>query len=222
MQNAIVCNTNDSNDNVVNSNVTDKSDKGTLTPLSLKDVRCDQLPVKERLLDIVNEYRHSTWLPDEPLGKYQGDQLRIGLKEDVVINKPAYRILFAAINTMLNVGVITHSKSIFNSPLIIVKRENHDLRPCLDYRALDEVIKPISYPLPRISDVLNSMSQNLFMSTLNMAPAFYQLLIHYDDRHKMVITVRNPKFEFTSVRFGLQSSLLFFARVSLIFSVFKY
>ena len=53
---------------------------------------------------------------------------------------------------MLKDGVITHSKSNFNSPLMTVKRENQDIRPCLDYSALDEVIKPTSYPLSRISD----------------------------------------------------------------------
>ena len=85
-QNAIVCNANDNNDNV-NSNVADKSDKGTLPPLSLEYIRCDHVPVKERLLDIGNEYRHATWLPDEPLGKYQSDQLRVELNEDVVIDQ---------------------------------------------------------------------------------------------------------------------------------------
>ena len=111
-----------------------------MTPLFLEAIKCDYSPVKKRLLDVVNEYRHATWLPDEPLGKYRGDQLRIELKEDVVINKPPYRIPFAfqkqlddTINSMLKYGIITHSKSNFNSPLIIVKRDNHDIRPCLDY-----------------------------------------------------------------------------------------
>ena len=53
----------------INSNVTDKSDKGNLPPPSLENIRCDHIPIKERLLDIVNEYRHAIWLPDGPLGK---------------------------------------------------------------------------------------------------------------------------------------------------------
>ena len=74
MQNTIVSNANDNNDNVVKSSVTDKSDKGTLPLLSLEDIKCDHVPAKEQLLDIVNENRHVTWQPDEPLDKYQGDQ----------------------------------------------------------------------------------------------------------------------------------------------------
>ena len=148
MQNTIVCKTNYRNDNVVNSNVTAKGDKGTLPPQYLEDIRCDHTPVKERL---------------------------------------AYKILFAfqkqlddTINTILKDGIITHSKSNFNSPIIIVKRENLDIRPCLDYRALNEVIKLIYYPLPRISDVLNSIGQNEYMSILDMTSAFHQRLIHPD------------------------------------------
>ena len=63
MHNTVISNVNDSNDDVncsVNRNVTDKSDKVTLSPLPLEDIRCDHIPVKERLLDIVNEYRHAT------------------------------------------------------------------------------------------------------------------------------------------------------------------
>ena len=59
MQNAIVCNTNN-NDKVVTSNVIDKNDKATLPPLFLEDIRCDHVPVIERLLDIVNGYRQAT------------------------------------------------------------------------------------------------------------------------------------------------------------------
>ena len=92
--------------------------------------------------------------------------------------------------------------------MIIVKRDQHDIRPCLDYRALNEIIKPISYLLPRISDFLNSIGQSSYMSTLDMASAIHQLQIHLT-----AFTVRNSKFEFNSVPFGLQSCPLFFARV---------
>ena len=213
----------DNANNKLNDDTNDNdntNDATTLTPLSLEDIQCDFSPVKERLLDVVNEYRHATWLPDEPLGKYRGDQLKIELKEDVVVNKPPYRIPFAfqkqldeTINSMLKDGIISHSKSSFNSPLIIVQRDQHDIRPCLDYRALNEIIKPISYPLPRISDVLNSIGQSPYMSTVDMASAFHQLQIHPDDRHLTAFTVRNSKFKFNSIPFGLQSSPLFFARV---------
>ena len=46
-----------------------------------------------------------------------------------------------------------------------------------------------------------------------MASAFHQLQIHTDDRYMTAFTVRDSKFEFTSVPFEIQSSLLFFARV---------
>ena len=189
-----------------------------LRDLTLDDVQCDYAPAQ--VLELVNLHRNACWLPGETLGKYTGDQLEIKLKKDVVINKPPYRMPYAfqkqldsVIQTMLKDGVITRSKSSYNGPLIIVQREGRAIRPCLDYRALNEICEDILYPLPRMPDILNSVGNSLFMSTLDLVSAYYQLQTSPKDRHKSAFTVNNSKYEFVSVPFGLKKSPAFFARV---------
>ena len=98
-------------------------------PLTSEDVYCDDICMKQELLKLLNKYRNICWIPGEPLGHYTGDKLKIQLKEDIIINKAPYRVPYAlqaplqeAIDDMLDQGVITKSKSSFNSPLIIVKK----------------------------------------------------------------------------------------------------
>ena len=160
-------------------------------------------------------------LPGEKLGHYVHENLEIKLKEDVIINQPPYRIphslqneLDSASQSMLKDGVITKSKSSYNSSLIIVKRAGHTPRVCLDYRRLNEVIEKISFPLPKISDVLSSIGHSTFMSTLDLVSAYHQLQLDPADRYLTAFTVGSSKYEFLRVPFGLQSSPAFFARVT--------
>ena len=124
-----------------------------LPDLAQGDAKCDYAPAREQVLELVNLLRNACWLPGETLGKHKHDKLDIKLKEDLVINKPPYRIPYAfqkqldsVIRTMLKDGVITCSKSNFISSLIIVRREGRDIRPCLDYRALKMRVSAILCP----------------------------------------------------------------------------
>jgi len=205
------------------SNVTTtkpSADENSYRPLSHEDIVCDDPKYTEAVLKELNRYRNACWLPGEPLGKYTGDQLEIRLKENRVINNPPYRVPYAFqkkldeyIAKLLAEGTITLSKSSYNSPLIIVKRADGEIRPCIDYRALNQVMETVSFPLPRISDLLNSLGQATFITSLDLASAYHQCLIRECDREKTAFTVKNTKFEFTRVPFGLQSSPAFFARI---------
>ena len=188
--------------------------------LGNEDVKCSNNTWRNLLMQILNEFRVTCWLPGEPLGLYKGDQLEIRLKEPVVVNKPPYRIAYffqdklnAAIKAMLKEGIISKSKSSYNSPLIIVKRADGEIRPCIDYRGLNQYLQPVSFPLPRISDVLNALGQSTFISTLDLASAYHQCSIRPCDREKTAFTVNNTKFHFNRVPFGLASSPAFFARI---------
>ena len=192
-----------------------------LPPLAKKDINCDNAQVHDAVLEIANKYRDACWLPDEPLGKYKGDILKIELKENTVVNRPQYRIPYAfqkqldsKIDQMLKEGIISHSSSNFNSPLLIVQRANqNDIRICVDYRQLNSIIQPVCYPLPRVSDVLNAVGNKPFMSSLDLVAAYHQLQIHEPDKEKTAFSIRGSKFHFNVVPFGLQSSPAFFARV---------
>ena len=60
---------------------------------------------------------------------------------------------------MLEKKVVHPSKSPWASPVVLVAKKNGDPRFCVDYRRLNSVTKMDVYPLPRINDMLDSLSE---------------------------------------------------------------
>ena len=54
-------------------------------------------------------------------------------------------------------GIIEASDSPWSSHLLIVTKKNGDLRVCMDYRAVNEVMTKSAVPLPNIQECLDSL-----------------------------------------------------------------
>jgi transposase InsO family protein len=104
---------------------------------------------------------------------------------------------------LLAAGVIQPSVSPWAASPVLVRKKCGGVRWCLDYRRLNSVCKKDAFPLPLISDCLDSLSENIFMSTLDMASGYYQISIHPDDREKTAFITRYGLFEHTRMSFGL-------------------
>ena len=74
-------------------------------------------------------------------------------------------------------------------------------------------MKAVKYPIPRISDLLNSLGNSRIISSLDLASAYHQTEIREEDREKTAFTVRQTKYEFRRVPFGLTSAPGYFSRV---------
>ena len=76
------------------------------------------------------------------------------------------RIIKEQIDKLLKAGIIAPSRSPWASPVLLVPKGQNDWRMCIDYRKLNEVTKKEIYAIPRIDDVLDSMSGAQFNLTL--------------------------------------------------------
>ena len=86
------------------------------------------------------------------------------------------------------------------------------IRPCGDYRLLNDITKPDKYPLPRIADIMDKIASKLYFSTLDLKKAFHQIAIHPDDVQKTAITTPFGLFEYQTMPFGLRNAAQMFQR----------
>ena len=74
-------------------------------------------------------------------------------------------IVESEIKKMLDQGVIEPSTSPWNSPICLVAKKSREWRFCIDLHALNSVTRLDSFPLPRIGDTLDRLSNSQFNST---------------------------------------------------------
>jgi transposase InsO family protein len=105
---------------------------------------------------------------------------------------------------MLKLGVIEPSYSSWRSPVLLVKKATGKNRLCLDSRQLNKLTKKDSYPLPRVSTILDSLKNAHYLSTLDLKSAFWQIPLENSSKEKTAFGLPGKGlFQFKVMPFGL-------------------
>ena len=174
-----------------------------------------------KLLTLLNRYRSAIALSEEPLGRTYLITHHINLKPGVhPLYIPAYRLPHSqratvdkAVQEMLEQGVIEESTSPWNSPLLLVPKQDGTWRPCIDFRQLNKVTVPDRFPIPVLSDLLRSLGRNKVFSTLDLLSGFWQVPLDSESRPLTAFTTPTGHYEFVCMPFGLHSSPITFSRL---------
>ena len=116
------------------------------------------------------------------------------------------------LTSMLEAGVIQPSESPWASAPVLIRKKDGGVRWCVDYRRLNAITVKDAFPLPLISDCLESLAENQFMSTLDMASGYWQVGVHPGDRDKTAFITKYGLFEFIRMPFGLTNAPSTFQR----------
>jgi hypothetical protein len=123
-------------------------------------------------------------------------------------------IIDKEIKEMLASGVIRESTSPWSSPVVLVKKKDGSWRYCVDYRRLNEVTKKDSYPLPKISEVLDQLAGSVWFTSLDMKSGYWQVRMDPRDREKTAFTTpQGGLYEFNVLSFGLCNAPATFMRL---------
>jgi hypothetical protein len=108
------------------------------------------------------------------------------------------------VDKMLADDVIEPSYSSWCSPVLIVKKPNGENRLCLDSRQLNRVTKRDTYPLPRVSNIIDNLRNARFLSTIDLKSAFWQIPLDDTSKEKTAFALPGKGlFHFKVTPFGL-------------------
>jgi len=110
------------------------------------------------------------------------------------------------INENLNTGFICPTASSHAALVLFVKKKDGSLRLCVDFRGLNKITKKDRYPLPLISDLLDSPSHAKIYSKIDLRHAYHLVRIAPGDEWKTTFCTRYGSYEWLVMPFGLTNS----------------
>ncbi|KAK3526917.1 hypothetical protein QTP86_004714 [Hemibagrus guttatus] len=107
---------------------------------------------------------------------------------------------------LLNKGWIQKSRSSYASPIVCVRKKDGSLHLCIDYRELNCKSIPDCHPIPRVQDMLNSLSGSAWFSVLDQGKAHHQWFVEEGSRSFTAFITPWGLYEWVRIPFGQSSA----------------
>lgn len=122
-------------------------------------------------------------------------------------------VLEKEVQYLLENGLAEPSFSGWSSPCLLVKKSDGSFRFCTDYRKLNAVTKPDSFPLPRIEDCVDQVGAAKFVSKLDLLKGYWQVRLTDRAREVSAFITHNGLFAYRVMSFGLRNAPACFQRL---------
>lgn len=99
------------------------------------------------------------------------------------------------------------------SPLVVIVKDNGDLRLCVDMRQANRAIQRECYMMPTFEDFLPQLSEARFFTRLDIKEAFHQLELDESSRHITTFITHKGLFRYKRLMFGMSCAPELFQRV---------
>ena len=175
---------------------------------------------KHRVVQLLHSYEQVLSVDDYDLGYTDILQHKIDTGSHRPVREPLRRhpqpylkFIDEEVDKMLQANIIEPAHSDWASNVCLAKKQDGSLRFAIDFRRVNRLSKPDSYPIPRIDSCLDTLNGSSWFTTIDLKSAFWQVAQDPADADKTTFITRKGSFRFRVLAFGLQGSPSLFQRV---------
>lgn len=110
------------------------------------------------------------------------------------------------INESLTAGLIRPSSSPVAVGFFFVAKKDKSLRPCIDYRGLNNITIKNKYPLPLLTSAYELLQGATVFTKLDLRNAYHLVRIREGDEWKTAFNTHLGHFEYLVMPFGLTNA----------------
>uniref|UniRef100_A0A8C6MDH0 Gypsy retrotransposon integrase-like protein 1 n=1 Tax=Nothobranchius furzeri TaxID=105023 RepID=A0A8C6MDH0_NOTFU len=110
-------------------------------------------------------------------------------------------------------GIIRPSTSPLGAGFFFVAKKDGSLRPCIDYRGLNQITVKNKYPLPLLSSTFEPVQDATIFTRLDLRNAYHLVRIRQGDEWKTAFKTPLGHFEYLVMPFGLTNAPAVFQRL---------
>lgn len=183
-------------------------------PSLLKHLECEQ---SQELVSLINSYL--TLFHDVP-GCTTVLTHDVDVGNATPIRQHPYRVnafkrekMKGEIEYLLKNNMAKASNSAWSSPCILVPKPDGTSRLCTDYRRVNGVTAPDSYPLPRIEDCIDSIGSAVFVTKLDLLKGYWQVPLTPRASEISAFVTPDNFVQYTVMPFGMCNAPATFQRL---------
>ena len=150
------------------------------------------------------------------VGKLRGYQVKLYVDPEVpAVAQPVRRTPFSLrekvkkkIEELVAMDIIepVEGPTPWVSPVVVVPKQNDEIRLCVDMRRANEAIIRERYPIPTVDEVLQNLNQSAVFSKLDLRWGYHQLELHPDSRSITTFTTHCGLYRYKRLMFGISSA----------------
>ena len=128
--------------------------------------------------------------------------------------KPDEKFIDSEIQRLLSEGIIETSTSPWRAQVLVTSNERQKKRLVVDYsQTINRFTQLDAYPLPRIDQMIEKISEYKHFSTLDLRSAYHQIPIKPEERMYTAFEAGGKLYQFNRIPFGVTNGVSGFQRI---------